>query len=548
MATENSSAGSFWVNFLPVTLVLLLETFLRVFRIGDQLILDDEWHALNAVQDHDYGWIFSHLGHADHSIPLALLYEFFTHTFGLNEITMRIPSVAAGIFAIIALPWLMRNWLKPRECLVMAALISISPLLVNYSWIARPYAMLFLLVGACIVLAWLWWRETDRASGIAWISCTVLAAWLNPVSLAITAAPFLWFAASAFTDVRHRNFQPILRLVITGIAMATGVALLLYSPLSNDFASLAVKSGLHRAGAGTFVVAASLFAGSGYILVTALMIGAAAAGWVSLSWRDRPFANYVLVIAAASTLAVMSTGAEWISHGLVLARYLLGLLAVFLALSAIGLVMVCRELNDVLRLSDSRVNLLIPIILLGLFLAGPLPHLDAGNSQFVHHMSKQFDFDFERNPIRSALSPVVPEAFYHEIKDLHPTGDAVVVETPWYLESNWNALSLYQAVHQQRMIVGFVGGTCAGRLYGELKQDIEGLEFRNFVFLQDILDGEIKADYLVLRSRFPPGARAIDMNFSECEQAARSSLGEPWRTSDSALVFKIPGVGLSGDS
>jgi len=326
-----------------------------------------------------------------------------------------------------------------------------------------------------------------------------------------------------------------------GFAIGLGLVLLLYLPISNDFASLAVKSGLHQANAGTFVVAGSLFAGSGYILVAALMIGAAAAGWNTLFKRNRPFAYYLLLIAVASTSAVLLTGAEWIIHGLVLARYLLGLEAVFLALAAIGIVMICEHVARALKLSYASGGAFLPLVLIALFLAGPLPLADAGNSQFMHHMSLQFDYNTDRNPIRKALEAVVPEPFYHEIAAMHPEGDAVIVETPWYLESNWNALPLYQAVHQQRVLVAFIGGTCAGKLYGELRQDIDGLEFKNFVSLQAILDRKVKADYLVLRSGFPPGARNIEMNLPDCEQAIREVLGEPWRSTDSALVFKIEG-------
>jgi len=134
---------------------------------------------------------------------------------------------------------------------------------------------------------------------------------------------------------------------------------------------------------------------------------------------------------------------------------------------------------------------------------------------------------------------VIPEPFYEEIAQLHPAGDALVVEAPWHLESNWNALPLYQHVHGQRVMVGFIGGVCAGRLYGELRQDIDGMAFRNFTSVQDVLDGRVKADFLVLRSRAIAGARTIAMNFEECERAVRSVLGNPWRSTPSALLFRV---------
>lgn len=527
---------------------MLLGAFLRLFRVGDQLILDDEWHALNVVQDQDYSWIFSHLGHADHSIPLALMYEFFSHSIGLSELSMRAPSLLAGLAAICCLPQLMRRWLNPRETLVMAALIAISPMLVNYSRIARPYMLLALLAASAVIFAWRWWQYRRENPGFClygpgWLLCTVLAAWFNPVTLAVTCGPFLWFVPDALHRAWvRRDYQPMAHLALAGAVIIAGLALLLYAPLSTDFASLAVKSGVHWVNPRTVLEAAGLFSGSGHLPVIAVVIAAAATGWNALKLRDRAFAFYLLLVALAAAIAVALTGAEWMSYGLVLARYLIGLLPLFLALVAIGLVRACRQIAEKVRLPDAAANTPMPMVLLLLFLAGPLPHVNAGSSQFVHHMANQFDFDRERNPIRAALAPVSPEPFYAEIAQLHPNGDAIVVEAPWYLESNWNALPVYQAVHHQRVMAGFVGGACAGRLYGELRQDIEGMKFRNFTSLDAVLEGAVQADYLVLRHRQPPGAREIKMDFEQCAQAARQALGEPWRTTTSALVFRLPGA------
>jgi len=131
------------------------------------------------------------------------------------------------------------------------------------------------------------------------------------------------------------------------------------------------------------------------------------------------------------------------------------------------------------------------------------------------------------------------EAFYAEVAQLHPRQDAVIIEAPWYLESNFNTLYLSQRVHRQRLIIGFIGGLCAGPLYGELTSDRPGFDFRNFAWLTDVLAGRISADYLVLRRAGIEGARKIDMNFDVCEQAVRERFGPPWRGSENALIFKL---------
>ncbi len=174
-------------------LILVLGALVRFYRVGDQIILDDEWHALNVVQNTGYAFIFSHLGHADHCIPLALLYEWFSHTIGLSEFTMRLPSLVAGVLIIAAFPLLMRPWLSRDERVMTAALLALSPFLINFSRVARPYSLLTLLSGCSLPLAWRWWKSERWGFGLAWYFAAVLAAWLNPVSLAIATAPFLWF-------------------------------------------------------------------------------------------------------------------------------------------------------------------------------------------------------------------------------------------------------------------------------------------------------------------------------------------------------------------
>jgi hypothetical protein len=69
--------------------------------------------------------------------------------------------------------------------------------------------------------------------------------------------------------------------------------------------------------------------------------------------------------------------------------------------------------------------------------------------------------------------------------------------------------------------------------------EVAGLEFRNFVYLTDVLAGRVSADYLVLRRAGIDGARTIDMDFDRCEQAVRERFGAPWRTAENVLVFRL---------
>lgn len=521
-------------------LILLLGGLVRFYRAGEQIILDDEWHALNVVQDTDYGFIFSHLGHADHSIPLALMFEWFSHTIGLSEFTMRLPSLLAGVVIIVAFPLLMRPWLNRDERLLTAALLALSPFLINFSRVARPYSLLALLTACSLPLAWRWWQNQKWGFGLAWYLCTVLAAWLNPVSLVITTAPSLWFGVEAFiAGAGGRGWRPLRRLATIGMAMLATLGALFYLPIESDFVSLTLKSGMDHANFGTWSVLLGLYSGSGYDAIVAAMALAAWLGLLILRQRDSSFSVYLAGIAVVSGLAVSITGAQWLQYGLVPARYLIGLLPGYLALIAIAVAASATWLQRKLNWPRVVMHGFTLALLLLLILAGPLPSWDLAHSQFVHHLANQFDYKPSRNAVVLAHESLQVEPFYTEIAQLHPNGDAVIIEAPWYLESHWNPLYLSQRVHGQRVLIGFVGGLCAGPLYGELKPEAAGLEFRNFVYLTDVLTGRIAADYLVLRRAGINGARTIDMDFDRCEQAVRKRFGAPWRTADNVLVFRL---------
>jgi hypothetical protein len=519
---------------------LLAGALLRWYRIGEQLIIDDEWHALNVVQNLGVKFIFSHFGHADHSIPLTLLYEALQQTIGLSEAAMRAPSLLAGIAIIAVFPLLMKPWLSREERLLTTALLAISPFLINFSRVARPYALLALLASACLPLAWHWWQSRRAGAGWAWGGCAVLAGWLNPVSLAVTLAPFIWFGSEALAaGFRRRDWRPLRRLVLPGLGIGLTLFALLYVPLSKDFASLAMKSGQGSLNADTLIAMLGLYSGASRGWVLVLMGLLAATGFLRLGQRDRAFTAYLACAALASATAVWLSGAEWIQHGLVLARYLIGLLPFYLAMAAVGLAGLVSRLPLQPAARPAARLLFLVLAPLLLFTFGPVPSWDMPRSQFTHHLVNQLDFRPEHNDYRRQFDAIDVPAYYREIAAKHPAGDALVVEAPWYLESHWNPLPVYQQVHGQQLRVGFVGGVCARRLYGELREGRTGLSFRNFVRLGDLLNRPGEADYLVLRRSGLEGARDIDMRFDDCARAARAAFGAPWRETEEALVFRL---------
>src|SRR5438552_3767365 len=81
-----------------VLLSVLVGIFLRVWRAGSPLLFQDELFAVAAAADLRYTQILTHFGlFFDHCIPLSLYAKLLTDTIGLDEWTLRLPGIVAGV-------------------------------------------------------------------------------------------------------------------------------------------------------------------------------------------------------------------------------------------------------------------------------------------------------------------------------------------------------------------------------------------------------------------------------------------------------------------
>lgn len=529
-AAPGASAWRGW-PWLPV---LAAAAALRLWQLDEQLLADDEWHALNKVIAAGPGEIVRSFGVADHSIPLTLLYEWLAAGPGLDEWTMRAPLLIAGLVSVVAMPWLLRDLARPDEKLAFGALLAVSPLLVYFSRTARPYALSVLLAFTAVLAFRHWSVHGDRRWAGAYVVACALAAWLHPLTLAVTLAPPLLLGLQAsWAAVRRRQLRPLMRVAAVGAAAALPLALLLGPPIVADFGALAGKAGVHRVTPATAAQALALFAGSAYATIVVAWVALAGAGLALLARRDAATAGGWLFVVVTSTALVVVTGGAWIHHPLVLARYLLPLLPMLLWLVAVALAAALRPLPALPR------TVALLAVAAGLCLAGPLPAQYRGPiNQFTGHMSFQFDYDPQRNLYNRQLRPEEIHAFYRDLAE-RPPRSLTLVEAPWYIEWHWNAWHFAQAVHGQSVLAGFVTGLCADAAYGEYPPGQPGVRLRHVVHLAELQRGDPRADYLVFRRRpAQPAARPID-GLDACIAEMRERLGPPIVDDDELLVFDL---------
>lgn len=483
-----ASKAEWWIVF---AVALAVGIFLRCWQLVSQVLIDDEWHAIQKLLYSDYASIATHFGVADYSIPLTLYDRFLTFHGGLSEWKMRLPMLLSGVALIALAPWLMRRHATQATLATWSVLLAISPIMAYHSRTARPYAITTLLVFIAIVAFYRWWQDRDRRCAFVYVACIFLSGWLHLITLPYLLMPFAFFAGAAL--MRRRDLlREWMRLILPGIVTALLLALVLLPPLLNDAAALAAKSETGYVSAHSVYRATILALGLHQMfpfLVLLVLMGLGAWSW----WRREPqFVAYIATIVAIAAGVVMLAHPAWVQNPGTLARYLQPSLPFLLMFVAEGVAVSLAPLATALQ---------APVVLVAagaLFLLGPMPRYLYWPNQLMGHPYFQADYDPAFNPYYTLLPTGPVPTFYHRLATL-PAGSVTLVEAPWSIVSYQDPEQLYQAVHRQFVKIGMVAPECGmPPAYGQYPET-RGMRLREVRHLSAILRGESRhADFLVM--------------------------------------------------
>jgi hypothetical protein len=513
---------------------------LRVWQIDIQVPIDDEWHAIHKLMRAGPLDIFTHVGYADYSIPLTLYYQWLYRTVGLSEWGLHLPPLAASIGLLLTGPRLLASSFALPTRALWTALVAISPLLVYHGRIARPYALTCLLAFVAILGFRAWRQEGRPRDAVVYAAATMLAGWLHAITLPFTLSPFVYYGVRALRPIDR---QALVRLVKLGLATALPLALLLAPPIVVDWTEFSGKAGLDHVTVESAYRSALMLAGTGSPIVAFVFYVAAGAGWCRLYRRDGDLAAYLATVIGLGAVSVASSRAGLISHPLVFARYLLPVLPFVLLLAAEG---GAGALAGVPRRWSAFIA---GVAVVALLIAGPIPMWWHYPNQFIAHLRYQFDYDPDHNPyVQRVRNDPIP-AFYADL-GARPPGSVTLVETPWRLESHFNALSLYQDTHRQRILIGLATPACGTFDFGEYPETSSGMRMREFVHLASIIRGDpVAAEYLIVHLQ-PANVAAEPPawpDMAACLPAIEAALGAPVWRDERMRVFALPKLSPLGN-
>ncbi len=549
-----SPSRGFW--WLAWSVIFVLGLWLRFWQIDLQILIDDEWHAVHKLMVASYREIFLSFGHADHTIPLTLLFKWLADTIGLSEWRMRALPLLFGSATILVLPWIMRPWLEREGRWLFGALIAISPLLIHFTRYVRPYALTVPLGFVAMISLWRWWHEGGRGWLVTFMLAAVLCAWLHPLTLLFTGSALTWFGSQAMGQAWYkRDFSGLKRIVPTGIVTGVLVGALVLPPLLADPSAMRSKSGIHQIEWLTFLRGWELIAGTAQWVMLSVFSLLVALGAIRLVKKDAGFAAYWLFMSVVAVLVIALLDPAWIHHALVLVRYSAVFVPMILVLATLGIFSVIAWLVDRLALRPAAERVLAVTLILTLLPAlvwsGPLSEVYRGLNQFTSHMRYHFDYKFERSIYTEVMAQAELPGVYRRMMD--EPGDWVLIETPWHFESHFSPLSEYQRHHQMPVRIGMISGLCSDWTHGELRtQSDQTIRFDRFVFLHSLLHWRAAENRFVVFHRGSPFGYVRELpDIEPCIERFEERFGPAWHNDQQQVIFRLPadyGDAEDGDS
>jgi len=524
------------VRFVPIAAAVLVGVYLRWQQWPDQVLLDDEWHLVHRLVLSTPRQMFLDFGFSDYSIPLGLLYSMLAAYGDLSELTLRLPMLVFGIATLFVLPWLVVRRVGLATTTVFAWLLAISPLLVLYSRIARPYAITLLLTWAFVFAAqrFLARARGDAGIGVLAVGAATLAIWLHLPAACFVGAPIAVAIAQAATQRRSDAVVKLRRAAWLAIPIAVLAGALVLPPLFGNPEALALKSGVDSPTLDAWVGAWHAWLGTGSWAV-------ATGGGLLALLGIAPVRRQVPESAAFALGAIMAILLLYVSrpmasqHGIIVARYLLPMLPLVLLVIAAGTMRVAQLLAPkAARWANVAFG---AAVIVTLFVLSPVDDWLRRPNRHSAHFAYYFDFRPGANPIDERLDGIPRSEFWRTLRT-YPAGSRTLAVAPFYFESFDSAVPRWERESGQSIIPGLLSGLCVDWRWGEVPPSYP-FDFRNAVRLSDAASLRIRAvDLVVWEKPYLRGTEIIGEATAHCESALRERFGKPIYEDHAIAVFE----------
>lgn len=457
---------------LFIAAALVLGTILRLYMVSDQILLDDEWHGMDYVVGNSFFYLFTHFSIPGATcIPMNLYRLFLLKTCGWSELSLRLPSLSAGILSLVVFPLLARKILNLRSTIIFAFLLAISPFLIFYSRVCRPYSMVVLLGFVSVLALYFWAISGKKRYALLYVTSAVLAVYFHLFAAITVFVPL----GCVFSIKLVQNLIGLpkerIRIVPSLITIATvglGVMMLLAFLLLPALLQSSIGTiGIDKMTLKSIMGFVSILSGTSNKFIVVLFCLLLGFGQILLLRKIPLLGSFFLSIAIFYFATLVITKPGVIHFSIVIARYVIFIFPMCFLLVGLGIDSALKYLQSIKLIQHRGYDKILSIIivatfLLILFCAGPLINLYAGPNNFTNHFTFQGSYsqqDWQQSYISDlgpgfGVSKTDTPDFYRWLSTQPEI--STIIEYPMDIRAECNFLYYYQHFHNKNVIVGYV--------------------------------------------------------------------------------------------
>jgi hypothetical protein len=478
---------------------------LRYYDLGDQIILDDEWHGLRRAATQDLQRLATTQFKGATSIAMNLYYRLVLEYWGWSEVSVRFLSILATLATLAVLPLIVARVFQSKLLAILVGLqFAISPFWVFYGQSSRPYApfLLFTLLGLYFL-----YSATTKRSYWTWFGyavSTALASYFHLFALPALAAAALVPLSRLYTSARRDGllspaFRGELWPQMAGHALAVALLLTAYLPAIERgmIKRLPAQQGLRFFDGRSVQHALELLTGVRFAVAGGILFCLSLVGLRLLARRNPAFLATLVAATLGSLLFTLATKPYDYHVAIVTLRYNIVIFPLFF-LGIAGAVEFASTLPARAgqrfpwarrRWPAVAVAVLFTIVSIAL---SPIPQLLAiqPNNFRLHSAYQQnysnwsrdraYDSDMFSDGLRQKASAV--SKFYGELGAAGRPCE--LIEFPLPLPDAWDPYYFYQLHHGCRVSIGYSRQCTIGRILNSTNPSGR-LHFQRLVNIED---------------------------------------------------------------
>lgn len=362
------------------------------------------------------------------------------------------------------------------------------------------------------------------------------------VSLPFVLGPYIYFFILILFENNANRLGSIKRLFKIGSATSIPLALLMSMPIFFSHEAITEKTADLPIQFASILKALWILIGglNSALVISGIVILIGAGLFINIiSGHDKnrfflylSFLSLVQIIFVIISRPVAGNGPH------ILARYIILTAPALLIFIASGIKTILVSLNIRLYIQVFLTTAFLFVYLLdGPVPSSVFPYSNATNLLLLGNIIHGKDF---QDIALSKMLKRVPE-FYKRLAAF-PSNTLTIVESPYHL--NGYHIFIYQLVHHQNVLMGFINGLCSENRLDEVPHYFKNIKFDNFILLREpsLLDKR-NVDFVVFHKRLINETKEkpehLHQDVSLCIEQYRTWFGVPEFEDRDIIVFSV---------